>query len=121
MGDFWERILIAMIRYMPIILIVMIILVMLAVSGCASFKDPKMYGERGLAYQLDEYSDQTLDTKRSYVGRNPLAHFEVGVEWRNGVSCGIHHWSHLRDGVPFNNNAELFSHDVRCTKRWRQR
>ena len=40
------------------------------------------------------------------TGRNPMGRTEVGLEWRNGVSCSFTHLSHLRDGAPFNNRPE---------------
>ena len=101
---------------MSLRLILSLLVLNLGAIGCTG---PRLYAEVGLAYQLDGISDQILDTKQPWTGSNPFAHVEVGVEWQEGLSCGMHHWSSLRDGSPWgNSNPELYSNDLRCTKRW---
>jgi hypothetical protein len=76
---------------------------LLALAGCAS----SPYAELGVGYQ--------------YYGNyenNPSVHFEAGLEWDGGYSCALNHWSHLRNGWPFNDRFETHKDELICKKRW---
>ena len=65
------------------------------------------YLEMGMGYEV----------RGNLHGRNPTAHVEVGLT-KGSISCGYNHFSHLRDGRPFNNNWDSFSDTLICKKRW---
>ncbi len=89
------------------------LLFLFLLTGCAATP----YGEIGLGYKFNQWSDWHLRTEHA-GGRNPTAHFEAGLEWNKGYSCGLHHWSHLRDGGPFNDRPETYLNEIICKKRW---
>jgi hypothetical protein len=80
-------------------------------GGCSATP----YAEIGMGWKFAE--DQLLAPE--YVGgRNPTAHFEIGLAWASGYECGISHWSHYRDGGPFNDRPETYKNEVECRRRW---
>lgn len=82
-------------------------------AGCSATP----YFEAGLGYKVN--ADDLLRPENG-GGRNPTAHFEFGLEWDRGLSCGINHWSHVRDGGwPANNDLpETHKDELLCKKRW---
>jgi hypothetical protein len=92
---------------------VLVLVTLFILAGCGS--NAKLYGSVGIGYKVN--GDQLLMPEYS-GGRNPTAHFEIGYEWPNGVSCGINHWSHWRDGTPFNDNPETYKDEVVCRMQW---
>ncbi len=85
----------------------LLVLVVIAnCSGCAS----EPFARVGLHQKTSwDTSRQLYDT-----GRDPIFKGEVGLEWKNGVSCSYTHVSHLRDGKPFNNRPEFWLGTVGC-------
>lgn len=65
------------------------------------------YAEVGIGYKLDSNT----------YGSSPTAHIGVGLS-KDGYSCGYYHWSHIRDGTPFNDNWEAYSDEIVCKVRW---
>ncbi len=72
--------------------------------GCANTTP---YLEMGLGYEIHN----------NLYGRSPSIHLEMGLT-KDSFSCGINHFSYLRDGRPFNNNWEAYSDTLICKKRW---
>ena len=96
--------------------LVMRLLLLLAIgllAGCAA--NSPYYLEAGLGYRINSQTDQLLHTDTPGNGRNPT--FEVAwgrhFNWQDS-RCEIYHWSHLRDGGPFNDNAEQYELRARC-------
>lgn len=80
-------------------------------SGCAA----SPYFEVGVGTKLT--ADYWMLPENG-GGRNPTAHIAAGLEWDNGYSCEVNHWSHLRDGAPFNDKPETYKEELICSKRW---
>lgn len=87
---------------------------LLLLSGCAA----SPYAEVGIGYQLDSNSDWHLRTDREWQCHNPQFHGEIGLEWDNDIKLGYHHQSWWGCGAPFNDKPELFTDDIRLTKKW---
>ncbi len=87
--------------------------VMLSITGCAG--SPKPYFEVGVGYKVN--ADWPFRPENA-GGRNPTGHFEVGIEWKNKTRCGLNHWSHWRDGGPFNHRPETWKDEIVCFKKW---
>lgn len=51
-------------------------------------------------------------------GRNPTGHIAVGLEFDYGIEVEWNHWSHVRDGVPFNDNDEAWKDELIIRKRF---
>jgi len=89
--------------------------VSLLLCGCAS----SPYAEVGIGYQLDSMTDYWLQTSRDWqCSKQPQVHGEVGLEWDNGWTLGYHHQSWLNCGGPFNSSPEVYTDDIRITKKW---
>ncbi len=101
------------------IALVLLFLIVL-IAGCA--RAPGIYFEAGVGYKIDEMTDILLRTDSPYGGgRNPTAHFELGYEFADNPvvdECGYNHFSHIRDGGPFNNRPETYMDTIQCRKRW---
>jgi len=80
--------------------------------GCSHVKP---YGELGLSFQFDEYSDWYLQTDRTWQCDNPKFDLEVGIELHHGWQIGLHHesWLLCDSGDP-----ETYSNDLRINKKW---
>lgn len=86
-------------------------------TGCTASK-LKPYVEVGLGHTVNR---DPLVPQRLY-GRDPTAHIAVGVDykwvdkraWYVQTLCQYDHWSHLRDGWPFNNNPETHKDEIMC-------
>lgn len=85
-----------------------------ALSGCAA----RPYVEVGAGIIVERTSSAALHPDRA--GRNPTAHIAAGVEFERGWldRCAWEHWSHVRDGEPFNKRPELSKDEVVCFKKW---
>lgn len=88
-------------------------LILLVLAGCAG----SPYFEMGVGYKVN--TSYHLNHERG--GRSPTGHIEIGMQYDNGLSCGINHWSHIRDGTPFNNRYESWKDEILCKKRWGKR
>jgi len=89
--------------------------IVVLLSGCAS----SPYAEIGIGYQLNGHTDYWLQTDRDWqCSKQPQFHGEVGLEFDGGWTVGYHHQSWWRCGGPFNNRPEVFTDDIRITKKW---
>lgn len=93
-----------------------LLIIALFLSGCAA--DTPYYLEAGLGMRVDRFTDPLLHTETENNGRNPT--FEIAWGRRFELfetvptRCELYHWSHLRDGGPFNDNAEQYELRWRC-------
>jgi hypothetical protein len=87
-----------------------LVLALVGLTGCGSTP----YFEAGAGYKIN--ADWYLMPEHA-GGRNPTAHFELGLEWDHGLECGLNHWSHYFDGS-YNNRPETYKDEVICRKRW---
>lgn len=92
-----------------VVLIMVLLAIAVVATGCGT---PKLYGEVGLGYKLVTTHDRLLPEYGG--GRNPSFHIEGGLEWKSGIKCGISHWSHVRDGKPFNDYSETYKDELVC-------
>ena len=92
-----------------------LIVMALILSGCGTFKEPQYYASIGAGYKV---SADKLLLPETVGGRNPTARFGAGVEFENGVKIGYEHWSHWRDGGPFNNRPETHKDEIFIEKVW---
>lgn len=88
-----------------------LLLAVFALCGCAA----SPYAEVGVGYKVK--ADWWMEPEHG-GGRNPTAHIELGLEFDNGYSCAYSHWSHYRDGGPFNDRPETYKDEILCQKRW---
>lgn len=91
----------------------LIIPLLLLLQGCTT--PPAPYFEIGAGYKTK--ADWHLQPEHA-GGRNPTAHIELGLEFDNQFSCAYNHWSHYRDGGPFNHHPETYKDEILCSKRW---
>jgi hypothetical protein len=85
-------------------------------AGCEG--GPQPYFEMGMGYTVNR---DPLVSDELY-GRDPTAHFAVGLdykivdkrEWYIKLLCQYDHWSHYRDGWPFNENPEVHKDELMC-------
>ena len=90
-------------------------LAVVALSGCAS----SPYAEIGLGYQIDSMTDHWVQTtNKDQCSKQPQFHIELGLEWANDWTLGYHHQSWVRCGGPFNDRPEIYTDDIRLTKKW---
>lgn len=90
------------------------LLVLLALQGCAA----SPYVEVGVAHQIDSLSDWFVQTDRPWQCHNPQFHGELGLEWDSKVKLAYHHQSWFGCGGPLNGRPEIFTDDIRLTKKW---
>ena len=91
------------------------IFLLACLAGCAS----SPYVEVGLGYQIDNMTDQLVQTgHKDQCSRQPQFHVELGIETENNWKLGYHHQSWLRCGGPFNHRPEIYTDDIRLTKKW---
>lgn len=89
----------------------------LLLSACSSA--PGLYAEVGIGYQLDSRTDYWLQTDRDWqCKKQPQFHGEVGYEFPHDLRLGYHHQSWWRCGGPFNERPEIYTDDLRLTKKW---
>jgi len=98
-------------------------------AGCLAIRE-RAYVELALGVKLDDSTSRVLtpfcqtatvpgDGERSCGGSNPTVHVRAGVELDGWLSyCELEHWSHLRDGWPFNERRETHKNELLCAKRW---
>lgn len=92
------------------------IIIAVILSGCSSLNP---YAEIGLNYQIDSETDYWVQTDRPWqCDRNPKFDGEVGVETRNNWSLGLHHESWVLCGTGVNRHPEVYSNDIRLSKKW---
>ncbi len=88
-------------------------LLILALSGCSS--QGHFYAGVGAGYKLD--ADWHMQPENA-GGRNPTANFVFGHEWTyndyHAARCEVTHWSHWRDGEPFNDRPETHKDEAGC-------
>ena len=101
----------------------LLILAVLVLAGCASAPDHKeeskttghFYGGVGAGYKF--LADYWMKEENG-GGRNPTANFALGHKWifdkYNEALCQYAHWSHWRDGGPFNERPETHKDEVAC-------
>ena len=100
----------------PFIWVAIITLVIALLTGCSTAKP---YAELGLGYQLDGMTDQLVQTGlKDQCSIQPQFHAELGLELPNDWSLGYHHQSWLFCGGPFNSRPEIYTDDIRLTKKW---
>jgi len=87
------------------------LVLLLLLAGCGSTP----YFEVGVGAKVN--ADWYLEPEHG-GGRNPTAHFALGLAWENGTACEANHWSHWLDGGPFNSKPETYKDEIICTKRW---
>lgn len=93
------------------------LVLILFLLGCASAPEP--YLEVGIGYQIDAQTDYWLQTDRSWqCSRQPQAHFELGAEFDHDLKIGYHHQSWWRCGGIGNDRPEVYTDDIRITKKW---
>ena len=65
------------------------------------------------------YSDYWVHNDRSWqCSKNVKFNGEVGLEFENDWSVGLHHQSWVLCGDPFNKRPEVDSNDIRITKKF---
>jgi hypothetical protein len=102
----------------------------ITLAGCLAIRE-RGYVELGLGVKMDSRTSAVLrpecdtatgvttDAPRSCGGSNPTVHVRMGLELDGWLSyCEWEHFSHLRDGWPFNENRETRKEEVLCAKRW---
>jgi len=90
--------------------------ILLLLSGCVS---PKPYFEVAVGYQIDGETDYWVQTSRSWqCSEQPKLDAELGMESKGGVRIGIHHESWLLCGTGLNDKPEVYSNEIRITKKW---
>ena len=85
-------------------------------AGCEGGPQPYFEIGAGHTIQRDPY------VPKDQYGRDPTAHFAVGLDykfvderaWYVKVLCQYDHWSHYRDGWPFNDNPETHKDEIMC-------
>ena len=85
----------------------------IVLSSCAT-TESYWYAGAGAGYKAN--ADWLLREENG-GGRNPTAHFSIGKRWeghRFAKQCEVNHWSHYRDGGPFNNLPETYKDEVIC-------
>jgi len=97
-------------------IILALILIVGVMSGCSTAKP---YAEISLGYQLDGMTDYWLKTSNpDQCSRNVQFNGEVGLEFPHNWQLGYHHQSWLLCGGPFNHRPEIYTDDIRLTKKW---
>ncbi len=83
-------------------------------SGCATHGN--FYAGIGAGKTLKK--DILLNLNEDQYGSDPTAHIALGHEWkwdkRWQAHCELNHWSHFRDGGPFNSNPETYKDEIVC-------
>lgn len=93
--------------------------------GCSGLREAipgDEYVDVSVAYQIDEWSDWYLRTGREWqCSDNFKAIFEAGTQLNDKWSVAYTHQSWWSCGKPFNNHPELYTDDIRVTRRfsWR--
>ena len=82
-------------------------------SACTT--PPRPYLEVGLGYQFN--ADPVL-LEENGGGRMPATHIALGLEIGKHGYCEWNHWSHLRDGWPFNDRPETYKDEIVCGGRF---
>ena len=86
----------------------------LILTGCAATP----YAEVSVAYPIEKYTDYWVQPDRDWqCNSGPQAHIEVGIE-KDSWKLGIHHQSWWLCGGPLNDKPEVYSNDIRLTKKW---
>lgn len=95
-----------------LVTLLMILLAVLVVcSGCAT---PAPYLEIGVGMKVKASTHRALYD----AGSNPTAHMTIGLEFDYGIAVELQHWSHWRDGPPFNDNYEMYKDEIVITWRY---
>lgn len=93
------------------IIAMLLVLLILSGPGCST-----AYVQAGAGIKLDGTDWRLLP--RNAGGRNPTAWFAAGlrrqVTKRTKGFCEVNHWSHFRDGGPFNTRPETHKNEFRC-------
>jgi hypothetical protein len=92
-------------------------LTFLLLAGCADH-DPKPYVEVGLAVQMNSQTDYWVQSARSWQCKNPKFSGQIGYELDNGIRIGLHHDSWILCGTGLNDDPEVYSNELRVTKKW---
>lgn len=105
----------------------LVLALLCALGGCSTFHE-RAFVELGLGVKVAEYTSAVLlpspcvtvdlPDPVSCGGRNPTVHVRAGLELEHGLSVQYQHWSHLRDGAPFNERHEAHADEVLLAKRW---
>lgn len=91
-------------------------LLLIFLPGCSGVAP---YATVGLGYQIDDNTDYWLKTSQSWqCSKQPQFHAEVGLEFDHNLTVGYHHQSWVRCGGPFNSRPEVYTDDIRITKKW---
>ncbi|MCH8134803.1 MAG: hypothetical protein IIB77_02355 [Proteobacteria bacterium] len=96
-----------------------VLLIVVFLTGCASVEP--LYFEASVGKRLDNYSDYWVQSARAYQCSKPWEfNGELGWEFEHDWRLGLHHESQLFCGKfgAFNSKPEIYTHDIRVTKKW---